>query len=47
MIDEKPLKPYRSEAERRAVTQRNIQILLTATNVCIAGLVALKVFGLI
>lgn len=46
-MTDKPLKPYRSEAERRAVTQRNIQIGLTALNVLTTVVVALHVFGLI
>lgn len=46
-IDKKPLKPYRSEAERLAVHQRNIQIGLTATNILLTGLIAAKTFGLI
>jgi hypothetical protein len=46
-MSDKPLKPYRSEAERHALTQRKIQICLTATNVFITGLVALKAFGII
>jgi hypothetical protein len=45
--DEKPLKPYRSHAERVALTQRNIQIGLTATNVIVACLTCLKVFGIV
>jgi len=46
-MSDKPLKLYRSEAERHALTQRKIQIGLTATNVVIAGAVALKVFGIL
>lgn len=44
---EKPLKPYRSHAERVALKQRNIQIALTATNVLVACLTCLKVFGIL
>jgi hypothetical protein len=46
-MSDKPLKPYRSEAERQALTQRKIQIALTATNVLISCLIALKAFGVI
>jgi hypothetical protein len=45
--NDKPLKPYRSIAERQALTQRRIQILLTATNVAVSALIALKTFGII
>lgn len=41
------LKKYRSEAERLVVQQRNIQIILVATNVVVSVLIALKTFGLI
>ena len=43
----KPLRQYRSQAEKTAVRQRNVQILLTATNVVVAGLTCLKVFGIL
>lgn len=43
----KPLKPARSQAELQAVKQRNIQIILVATNVIVTSLVALKTFGLL
>jgi hypothetical protein len=45
--EEKPLKPYRSQAEKIALHQRNIQIALTATNVIVACLTCLKVFGIV
>jgi hypothetical protein len=44
---QKELKHARSRAELHAIKQRNIQIALTATNVMIAGLTLLKVFGII
>jgi hypothetical protein len=44
---EKPLKPARSEAELTAIKQRNLQILLVATNVVIGGLTVLKVYGIL
>jgi enamine deaminase RidA (YjgF/YER057c/UK114 family) len=49
MLDSKgkPLKPARSQAEVQALHQRNIQIALTATNVLIASLTCLKVFGIL
>jgi hypothetical protein len=43
----KPLKTFRSHAERMALWQRNIQIALTALALCTNLLVALKVFGII
>lgn len=43
----KPLKRYRSHAERVALIQRNIQITLTALALLTNLLVALKVFGII
>jgi hypothetical protein len=43
----KPLKKFRSEAERIAMRQRNIQIFLTACALLTNLLVALKVFGII
>jgi hypothetical protein len=45
--EEKPLKPFRSQAEKHAIHQRNIQIALTATNVLVACLTCLRVFGVI
>jgi hypothetical protein len=45
--EKKELKPARSQAEVTAIKQRNIQIVLVATNVIVTGLVALKTFGLI
>jgi hypothetical protein len=42
-----PLRPARSQAEITALYQRNIQIILTITNVCIAALTCLKVFGIL
>jgi hypothetical protein len=44
--DKQNLKPARSEAELTAVKQRNLQILLVATNVVIGGLTVLKVYGI-
>jgi hypothetical protein len=41
------LKKARSEAELIALSQRKIQITLTATNVLVSCLIALKTFGLI
>jgi hypothetical protein len=46
-MSDKPLKKYRSLAEKHATRQRNIQILLTATNVFVSILIALKAFGII
>lgn len=43
----KLLKPARSQAELRAVKQRNIQIALVGTNVILTALVAAKTFGLL
>lgn len=43
----KPLKVARSQAEIQALRQRNIQIVLTATNVILAGLTCLRVFGIL
>lgn len=43
----KPLKRFRSEAERIAMMQRNIQITLTALALLTNLLVACKVFGII
>ena len=40
-----PLKEARSEAELTAIKQRNLQIVLVATNVVISALIALKTFG--
>ena len=41
------LKVARSQAEVQALHQRNIQIILTATNVVLAGLTCLRVFGIL
>lgn len=46
-MTDKPLRHARSQAELQAIKQRNIQIVLVATNVAITALVALKTFGLI
>lgn len=43
----KPLKPARSEAELIALSQRKWQIALTATNVLVGCLIALRTFGII
>lgn len=43
----KPLKPARSKAEVTAIKQRNVQIALVATNVCVSVLIALKTFDII
>jgi hypothetical protein len=52
--EEKPLKPARSQAELRALQQRDLafkqrrlQIFLVSTNVLISALVALKLFEII
>jgi hypothetical protein len=42
-----PRPDARSEAERFAVTQRNVQIALVATNVVVTCLIALKTFDII
>lgn len=44
---DKELKVARSQAELKALRQRNIQIILTATNVLLTILIALKTFGII
>jgi len=41
------LKHARSQAELIAIQQRGIQIALTATNVIVACLTCLKVFGIL
>jgi hypothetical protein len=45
--DKKELKHARSKAELYAIKQRNIQIALVGTNVCVSILIALKTFGVI
>jgi hypothetical protein len=45
--EEKPLKKARSKAEVTRVRQGYLLIFLNTTNVVIAGLIALKTFGLI
>jgi hypothetical protein len=45
--DVEKLKAARSQAELHAIKQRNIQIILTITNVCVTILIALKTFGII
>lgn len=46
-VTDKPLKPFRSEAERIALRQRNIQIALTGINLALVAAVALRTFGLL
>jgi hypothetical protein len=46
-MSDKPLKPYRSEAEKIRVRQGYVLICLNLTNVTIAGLVLLKTFHVI
>lgn len=46
-VSDSPLKPFRSEAERIALRQRNIQIGLTAVNLALVGAVAMRTFGLL
>ena len=46
-MTDKPLKQYRSVAERVAVRQRNIQISLTSCTVVLTTLTCLKVFGIL
>lgn len=43
----KPLKPYRSQAERTRVRQGYCLIVLAFTNICITTLIALHSFGII
>jgi len=43
----KPKKWARSQAEARAVQQRNVQIVLVATNVLLSALIALRTFGIL
>jgi hypothetical protein len=45
--EQKPLKKARSQAELTRVRQGYLLITLNLTNVCIAGLIALKTFGII
>ncbi len=45
MSDKRP--EARSDAEKIAVKQRNIQISLVATNVIVSILIALRTFGFI
>lgn len=47
MKEDKPLKKYRSHAERIAMWQRNIQILLTILVVVLDILLALRAFHFI
>lgn len=47
MTEDKPLKKYRSHAERIAMWQRNIQILLTILVVVLDILLALRAFHFI
>lgn len=45
--DEKPVRPYRSEAERVAVTQRNVQIGLSLVILAVAAAGLLADLGVI
>jgi hypothetical protein len=47
MTEKKELKEARSQAELTALSQRRIQIILSATNVTVACLTCLKVFDIL